>query len=66
MPSTEIRTPVLSTSEWELLAELVHREVRNLPIEIRHTDKRAAKEELHRRLEACETLFAKLPPVTEV
>jgi hypothetical protein len=66
MPSTEIQTPVLSASEWELLAELVHREVRNLPIEIRHTDKRTAKEEIHRRLEACETLLAKIRPITEV
>jgi hypothetical protein len=65
MPSTEIQTPVLSALEWEFVAELVHREARNLPIEIRHTDKRTAKEELHRRLEVCETLLAKLRPTRE-
>ena len=66
MSSTGIQTPALSAVEWRLLVELVQREVRNLPIEIRHTDMRAAKEELHHRLEACETLLAKLPPIKEV
>ena len=66
MPSTEVQTPVLNAAEWELLGELLQREVRNLTLEIRHTDKRAAKDELHRRLAACETLLAKLRPELEV
>lgn len=60
MSSTEVRTPELTAEELDLVAEFLRRELHNLPIEIRHTDKRTAKEELHRRLDMCEALLAKI------
>lgn len=62
---TEVQSPVLTGEEVDLLTELLNREARNLPLEIRHTDKRATKEALHRRLTACEALLAKFTPAKE-
>ena len=66
MPSTEVQSPSLTTEDWQLVGELLRREVRNLPIEMRHTDARSAREAIHRRLEQAETLLEKLRPVLEV
>jgi hypothetical protein len=65
MPSTEVQSPALTAEEWELLGELLRREVRNLPLEMRHTDARSAREAIHQRLDKAETLLAKLRPVLE-
>ena len=66
MPSTELQSPALTADEWELLGELLRREARNLPIEMRHTDARSAREAIHRRLDQVEALLEKLKPVLEV
>jgi hypothetical protein len=63
MSATDIQAPHLSAEEWELVGELLQREVRQLPIEIHHTDLRSAREALHRRLETVEALIVKLQPV---
>lgn len=65
MPTTAVQIPVLTAEEWDFLGELLRREVRNLPIEMRHTDARSAREAIHRRLEEAEALLAKLKPVLE-
>lgn len=52
--------PVLEEAEWALVAELLEEERRELPVEIRHTDSRAYREQLHRRLEMVEVLLQRL------
>ena len=52
--------PVLEEAEWALVAELLEEERRELPIEIRHTDSRAYREQLHRRLELVDALLQRL------
>jgi hypothetical protein len=63
MPSTEAQVPVLSVEEWEIIGDLLRREARNLPVEIRHTDIRTAREALRRELHDVEALLEKLGPV---
>lgn len=65
MPTAELKSIELSHDEWELIGDLLRREVRNLPVEIRHTDIRAARSALHTYLERAEALLAKLKPVLE-
>ena len=59
MQSTLTQSPILTSEEIDLLAELLRREARTLPVEIRHTDKRAARDALHHLLLACEPLLSK-------
>lgn len=66
MQPTEVLTPKLTVDEWGLLTELLQHEVQKLPVEIRHTDLRAARQLLHHRLDSAEVLLEKLRPVTEV
>jgi hypothetical protein len=65
MPTTELKTLELTSEEWELIGDLLRREVRNLPIEIHHTDIRAARVTLHQYLDKAESLLAKITPVLE-
>jgi hypothetical protein len=62
---TQVQPVTLEPEEWEIITDLLKREVRNLPIEVRHTDIRAAREALHRQLERTETLLNKLTAVLE-
>ena len=55
----------LAAEEWNLLGDLLKREIRNLPLEIRHTDVRAAREALHTYMRRAEALLEKLRPVLE-
>ena len=43
--------PRLSQAEWDLVAELLEQECRELPVEIHHTRSTSVKAELHDRLE---------------
>ncbi len=58
----------LETAEGELLLELVDEKVRQLQIEIRHTDNRDFRRYLRRRLEMLEAIGTRLqaerPPAT--
>ncbi|MCC6586808.1 MAG: hypothetical protein IT168_08965 [Bryobacterales bacterium] len=45
-----VRTLNWTESDWDLIAELLEREERQLPVEIRHTDSNAYKEQLRQRL----------------
>ena len=56
--------PVLTDQEWALLAELLEAEQRELPVEIRHTDSRAYKEQLLQRLRVVDGLMARLRALT--
>ena len=67
MPANVVLQSVtLSAEEWCLVGDLLQREIRNLPIEIHHTDVRAAREALHQYEMKVETLYEKLRPVLEV
>ena len=63
MTATDTSNVTLTTEEWELIAELLRREIRNLPVEIHHTDVRAAREALHSYQRSVEALYEKLRPV---
>jgi hypothetical protein len=63
MAATEVQNVTLSSEDWELLGELLRREIRNLPVEIHHTDVRAAREALHEYEKRAEALYEKLRPV---
>jgi hypothetical protein len=65
MQKTEIQPITLDAEEWEIISELLQREVRHLPLEIRHTDVRAAREALHEQLRKTEALLNKLTPMLE-
>jgi hypothetical protein len=41
----------LSQAEWDLVAELLEQECRELPVEIHHTRSTKVKADLHQRLE---------------
>lgn len=65
MPTAELKSLELTHEEWELISDLLRREVRNLPVEIHHTDIRTARVALHNYLDRAEALLAKLQPVLE-
>jgi hypothetical protein len=52
----------LSSSELALVVELLELAHARLPVEIRHTDNRAYREELRRRLEIVEQLVERIHP----
>lgn len=54
-------TPLLSEEEWSLVSRLLESRQHDLLAEIRHTDRRAFREELHRQLSLIETLLDKIP-----
>ena len=45
-----VRTLNWTESDWDLIAELLEREERQLPVEIRHADSNAYKDQLRQRL----------------
>lgn len=66
MPATDVLQSItLSAEEWALVGDLLRREIRNLPVEIHHTDVRAARETLHKYEARVEALYEKLRPVVE-
>lgn len=65
MAKTLIQTPILSQEEWALLARLLESRQRDLLAEIRHTDRRAFRDELHRQLEIVESLIERVPAYEE-
>lgn len=65
MQATEVQNIILNREEWELIGELLRREIRRLPVEIRHTDVRTARQALHDYLVSAEVLLEKLRPVLE-
>jgi len=52
--------PVLSAAEWALVTELLEQELRELPVEIRHTRSIAYHDELHSRLKMVHALLQRL------
>lgn len=52
--------PVLITQEWELIAELLHRELAELPAEVRRTRSSPLHEELAERLSMVRSLLHKI------
>jgi hypothetical protein len=52
--------PILSDAEWALIADLLAMEQSELPVEIRHAQIGAAREELHRRKEIVDDLLKRL------
>ncbi|MBI3696715.1 MAG: hypothetical protein HY238_17985 [Acidobacteria bacterium] len=57
--------PTLTEAEWMLLVELLERERRELPSEIRHTRTPAVRDDLHRRLEMVDGLLQRLRQAVE-
>jgi len=51
---------VLSDEEWEIVLDLLERERRELPAEVRHTDNRAYRHRLEERLDTVEDLIRRL------
>ena len=54
--------PVLNDREWRLVAELLHEELRELPVEIRHTDSPRVHGELLERMKSVGELLRKIEP----
>jgi hypothetical protein len=52
--------PALSDVEWQLVIELLEREQKELPSEIRHTRTISVKDELHRRSELVKKLLHRI------
>jgi hypothetical protein len=55
-----VQNPVLRPEERELMAELLEGERRKLLLEIRHTDARAFREQLGRRMDMVDHLMDKI------
>ena len=53
----------LSNDEHEFMLEILEREQAKLLVEIRHTDNRHYREELHRRLDLLNHLFERVKKV---
>jgi len=56
--------PRLSEAEWALVAELLERELEELPVEIHHTRTSSYREELIARRQQVRDLLERLRPVT--
>jgi hypothetical protein len=52
--------PHLSEAEWDLVAELLDQECRELPVEIHHTRSTSVKTELHQRLEVARSALERV------
>lgn len=55
----------LSDEEWNLIRELLERELEELPVEIRHTRSARLREDLTRRRDLVRGLLARLPSAAE-
>lgn len=60
MQPTQAQIPAVTQQDWQLIGELLDREVKTLLIEVRHADVRAARATLQRRLEQTQELLAKI------
>lgn len=56
--------PRLSATEWELIADLLEQELRELPVEIRHTRSADLSGELHRRMEILQDVLRRVRAAT--
>jgi hypothetical protein len=65
MEKTDVQHPVLSEEEWALVARLLASKQRELLGEIRHTDRRAFREELQRQLGTVQSLLDRIPAYEE-
>ncbi len=54
--------PPLSEQEWNLIAELLQRELDELPVEIHHTRSSQMREELSHRREMVRGLLERIRP----
>ena len=63
---SQLEWPTLTPEELGIVRELLEREVRNLMIEVRHADVRAARDSLHQRLDEVEAILKKLQVAREV
>ncbi len=61
MANAVSQNPVLNDEEWALVGRLLEARQGVLLSEIRHTDRRAFREELHRQLEMVQKLLDRLP-----
>jgi hypothetical protein len=61
MAETTQAQPVLSEMEWALVAQLLDQKQRELLLGIRHSVRRAFREELHHELELVERLRDRIP-----
>lgn len=61
MPQAVTQNPILTEEEWALVGRLLEARQGILLSEIRHTDRRAFREELHRQLDMVQKLLDRLP-----
>ena len=52
--------PILTDAQWNLIADLLQRELEELPVEIHHTRNAEYREELHRRMKMVQELIEEL------
>jgi hypothetical protein len=50
----------LTNEEWEIVQDLLERERRELPSEVRHTDKRDYRHKLEARLDMVESMIKRI------
>jgi hypothetical protein len=58
--------PRLTDAQWNLITELLQRELEELPVEIHHTRSSQMRGELSQRREMVRDLLARLRPVTVI
>jgi len=58
--------PRLSEAEWNLITELLQRELDDLPVEIHHTRSAQVRQELSQRRDLIRNLLARVRPVAVV
>ena len=58
--------PHLSPEEWDMVAELLEQECRELPVEIHHTRTTSVKKQLQDRLEMARSILDHLRAATAV
>lgn len=65
MVQTSQTQPVLTEEEWTLVAQLLEHKQRELLLGIRHSVKRAFRDELHRQLDMVDRLRERIPVFQE-
>lgn len=65
MVQTSQTQPALTEEEWVLVAQLLEQKQRELLLGIRHSVKRAFRDELHRQLNLVERLRERIPVFQE-
>jgi hypothetical protein len=54
--------PSLSETEWDLIIELLQRELESLPVEIHHTRTASVRQELTERRQMIRDMLSRLQP----